>query len=302
MNNARQLPKIVNVASVPQRSPFRYPGGKTWLVPYLRAWLKSLPFRPQLFVEPFLGGGIISLTVGFEQLADEVAMVELDEDVAAVWRAILGKDAKWLASRIQSFDISVDNVRAELAKPVRSVRQRAFNTILKNRTFHGGILAHGAGLLKHGENGKGIKSRWYADTLCERISNISTIRDRFDFFQEDGIDFIAQRATNPTTVFFIDPPYTAGGNGKRAGRRLYKYSELDHGKLFDVACQTAGDFLMTYDNDPEVVAMAKQMGFDTAVVPMKNTHHAEMVELLIGKNLQWARSLFQPPPQQALFD
>jgi DNA adenine methylase len=28
--------KIVNVASVPQRSPFRYPGGKTWLVPIVR--------------------------------------------------------------------------------------------------------------------------------------------------------------------------------------------------------------------------------------------------------------------------
>ena len=24
--------RVVNVASVPQRSPFRYPGGKTWLV------------------------------------------------------------------------------------------------------------------------------------------------------------------------------------------------------------------------------------------------------------------------------
>lgn len=31
--------KPVNVASVPQRSPFRYPGGKTWLVPYVRDWL-----------------------------------------------------------------------------------------------------------------------------------------------------------------------------------------------------------------------------------------------------------------------
>jgi len=31
--------KQVNVASVPLRSPFRYPGGKTWLVPQLRSWL-----------------------------------------------------------------------------------------------------------------------------------------------------------------------------------------------------------------------------------------------------------------------
>jgi len=28
-------------SSVPQRSPFRYPGGKTWLVPYIRDWFRS---------------------------------------------------------------------------------------------------------------------------------------------------------------------------------------------------------------------------------------------------------------------
>jgi DNA adenine methylase len=27
--------QVVNVASVPQRSPFRYPGGKTWIIPRL---------------------------------------------------------------------------------------------------------------------------------------------------------------------------------------------------------------------------------------------------------------------------
>ena len=42
-------PLIVNVASVPQRSPFRYPGGKTSFVPYLRDWLRSLRKRPSGF-------------------------------------------------------------------------------------------------------------------------------------------------------------------------------------------------------------------------------------------------------------
>jgi DNA adenine methylase len=40
--------KIVNVASVPQRSPFRYPGGKTWLVPRVRRWLLDLHRRSYL--------------------------------------------------------------------------------------------------------------------------------------------------------------------------------------------------------------------------------------------------------------
>lgn len=51
--------EIVNVASVPQRSPFRYPGGKTWLVPLIRQWLISLPKRPAELIEPFAGGAIV---------------------------------------------------------------------------------------------------------------------------------------------------------------------------------------------------------------------------------------------------
>jgi len=35
-------------------------------------------------VEPFAGGGIISLTALFERLVDRVVMVELDEDIASV--------------------------------------------------------------------------------------------------------------------------------------------------------------------------------------------------------------------------
>src|ERR1700679_3436393 len=85
--------KPVNVASVPQRSPFRYPGGKTWLVPLFRRWMFSRP-KPKVLVEPFAGGGIISLTAAFESLAEKTVMVELDRQIAAVWETIIGGDAK----------------------------------------------------------------------------------------------------------------------------------------------------------------------------------------------------------------
>ena len=44
---------------------------------------------------------------------------------------------------------------------------------------------------------------------------------------------------------------------------------------------------MTYDNAKEVRALAEMHGFETKPVAMKNTHHAEMNELLIGRNLDW---------------
>ena len=171
--------EVINVASVPQRSPFRYPGGKTWLVPRIRQWLRSLGQRPSVLIEPFAGGGIVGLTAGFEALADHVVFVELDQQVAAVWQTILGGEAAWLADRILSFEMTLDHARAVLAAKAGNTREQAFQTILKNRTFHGGILAPGATFIKHGENGKGLQSRWYAETLARRIEAIGQLRDRF---------------------------------------------------------------------------------------------------------------------------
>ena len=281
----------VNVASVPQRSPFRYPGGKTWLVPHLRKWLRSVQPKATHFIEPFAGGGIISLTVAAERLAGHVTMVELDEQVAAVWQTLIeSDDGEWLAEKIVHFDINgitADEVRVFVEKESDNVREQAFKTILKNRTFHGGILAPGSAPIKNGENGKGLASRWYPETLRKRILGIVHIKDSIEFIEGDGLAVMESRIESPTSVFFIDPPYTVAGKG--AGRRLYSRFELDHERLFELASMVHGDFLMTYDNALNVRELADKFGFDTELVAMKNTHHAEMNELLIGRDLNWAR-------------
>jgi len=200
--------QVVNVASVPQRSPFRYPGGKTWLIPRIRQWLRSQPVRPAELIEPFAGGGIVSLTVAFEQLADRVLMVEKDENVSAVWETVLNGGNHRLAERIAGFDITPETVQAELAKNDVTLEERAFQTILRNRVSHGGILAPGCGLLKYGENGKGIKSRWYPETLRKRILAIGQVKERIDFIQGDGLKVLEDNAAHEDTVYFIDPPYT----------------------------------------------------------------------------------------------
>jgi DNA adenine methylase len=274
---------------VKQRSPFRYPGGKTWLVPRVRNWLRSLDTRPATFIEPFAGGAIVGLTVAFEQMADLVILVERDEQVAAVWQTIIHTEggAEWLADRIASFDLTPESARALLASPVCSVRERAFQTIVQNRINHGGILAPGAGVLKHGENGKGILSRWYPETLQRRILEIARIKNRIRFVGGDGFDVIRQYAGRCDVVFFIDPPYTA--STKRAGARLYKYHQIDHEALFTEVGKVQGDFLMTYDDADEVRALAARHGFETRVVAMSNTHHARQHELLVGRNLGWVK-------------
>lgn len=281
--------KIVNPASVPHRSPFRYPGGKTWLVPRVRQWLASHAQLPAEFIEPFAGGAIVGLTVAFEKLAEHITLCELDEQVAAVWQTIIDGDAEWLANHILQFDLESESVDNLLADENPDVQQRALQTIVKNRVNRGGILADGAGRLKYGENGRGISSRWYPETLHRRILNILAIRERIDFIPGDGGCIIEEHAAAPDAVFFVDPPYTAGG--KKAGKRLYNHWEIDHERLFDLITSVAGDFLMTYSNSAEVHDLAESRNLDTQPIAMKNTHHAEMTELLIGRDLDWMRRL-----------
>lgn len=272
--------KPINVASVPMRSPFRYAGGKTWFVPCIRAWLARYKGEVD-FIEPFAGGGIVSLTVAFENLARKILMVEKDEAVASIWHTIFGEDYKWLVDQIIGFDVTKEAVREIIDQHLQASRELAFQTILRNRFQHGGILASGAGLIKNGENGKGIKSRWYPDTLRKRINDIQLVKDKISFVEGDGIEVIRSNAKRKDTVFFIDPPYTV------AGRRLYKYYQMDHELLFKTLSKVKGDFVITYDVAEEIEQLADRFGFSVKKVIMKTTHHYVKYELVIGRNLDW---------------
>lgn len=275
---------IVNVASVPLRSPFRYPGGKSWLVPYVRRWLGGRTRPVAELIEPFAGGAIVGLTAAFENLAERVLLVERDEDVAAVWQTILDPEgARRLVERIAAFELTAENVRAVLAlgSPDLPLWERAFQTLLRNRVQRGGILAPGAGLLKSGEKGRGLASRWYAATLCRRILAVAQMRSRLCFEHGDGCAAIQRYASRRDVAFFVDPPYPA------AGRRLYRYSEIDHARLFQLLSSVEGEFLATYEDAAEIQALAAAHGFSVARVPMKTTHHVRTWELLISRDLDW---------------
>lgn len=282
-------PPIVNVASVKHRSPFRYAGGKTWLVPRIRKWLESRPSTPKLFIEPFAGGAIVGLSVAFEQRAEHVVLTELDAQVAAVWQVIIADgDGPWLAEQIRDFEMSSTAVDTLLAIPHPPRSVQALQTIVKNRVNRGGILAKGAGRLNAGENGRGLHSRWYPDTLAKRIHDLDAIRERLTFIQGDGLLTIETHRSDADAVFFIDPPYTVGSKGP--GRRLYECSDVDHEALFRLVASVRGDFLMTYHHAVDIIDMARSWGFDTEPVAMKNTHHALQTELLIGRDLAWLRA------------
>ncbi len=270
---------VVNVATVPQRSPLRYPGGKTWLIPHIREWLRQS--RPELLIEPFAGGGIVSLTAVMENLTDNAVMIEIDRDVAAFWRSALESGAT-LQDWILQFEPTIDRLRAIEQSLPSCVTEHGFRTLVLNRTRRGGVLARGASFCKNGENGKGVLSRWYPKTLVTRLAAIQSYQDRIAFIEGDGMKLLPMllRGWGGDAAVFLDPPYTAKG-GKRAGSRLYEHSQIEHERLFDMLAESDSNFLMTYDAAPEIVELVGKHGFSAVSLSMKNGHHNHLPELVI---------------------
>jgi DNA adenine methylase len=244
-----------------------------------------LPRQPTLLIEAFAGGGSICLAAVAEGLTPRGLMLELDEELARFWAVVLSSRAPVLAQRVVEFELTTDSVRAELERPDGDDVDRAFRLLLRNRVSRGGLLTTGSGLLREGEDGRGLGSRYYPATLARRIMTASALRDRLAVEHGDGLDALARYGDSPDIAFFVDPPYV-GAPGS-PGARLYRHAELDHARLFSLVGGLTSDALLSYQDHPRVRALAAGSQLECRRVTMHTTHHQRTTELLIGRDLSW---------------
>jgi DNA adenine methylase len=208
-------------------------------------------------------------------------MVERDPEVAAVWRVILQGNAQELTNRILTFPFSKESVFEVLGHPEVGDLETAFKCLLKNRVQRGGILAPGAGLLRMGENGRGLSSRWYPQTLAKRIEKIVHLRNRLEFIQSDAFSVIRRFLRNKRAAFFVDPPYVTDNNGPAS--RLYRFWNVDHLALLKLIARVRGACFITYHDRSEVRDIAVSCGFSVRKVAMRTTHQRAQKELVITR-------------------
>ena len=273
-----------NPAQVPLRSPLRYPGGKSWLLPHVRHWLKAsavrLGARPRVLGEPFVGGGSVALRAVMEGLVDGVWMVESDPDVAALWRAAIRRSDE-LAERIERFDMTAETVEALAGSQPQDDMGRGFRFLVLNRAARGGVVAPGAGRIRAGD-GRGVASRWYPGTLAARVREIGAHSDRIVFTEGDGLAAIGMVVGMDGACLFVDPPYVAD-SGRQAGRRLYKHSDVAPRDVFAALGDSDVDFLCTYDDCDLIRSLTTEHGFAAVTVAMTSGHHRKRTELVITR-------------------
>ena len=268
---------VPNARQVPQRSPLRYPGGKSRLIPHLRAWLAARAREsggpPRRLVEPFAGGGVIALTTAAENLAHHVLMGDSDPEIAHLWRTALGRgDA--LANAVKAH-------RPDREPPPQDDRDpvlRALGTLVRNRTTYNGDLTRRAGRSTPNHY------RWYGATIADRVAGVHALRSRISFRKADWTETAAPHKDDPGAVLFIDPPYRRKGK-----HRLYSHARVDHEKLFAFLRAARNDFLMTCEDCDDTATLVRGHGFTAVSVNMTNAAHRESRELLITRSAVFTR-------------
>jgi len=263
-------------------SPFRYPGGKSRLRATVISWMRGLGFRPTHFVEPFAGGASVGLAVAELDLADHVTLAEIDPDVASVWQVILNGQADAFARRIRNFSLSHKSAKEVISKQPNNSLAKAFRCLLLNRISRAGIMAPGSGWLNQGENGNGIHSRWYPETLAQRVESTHALRAKLTFDPRDGLEVLKTFSTESHAVAFVDPPYAVKGRG--AGRRLYTHCDVDCDKLFQIVTRFRGPMIITYHRSVIIERLADAAGIERHTVTMQTGHTRSKRELIMYKS------------------
>lgn len=235
-------------------SPFRYPGGKSSLLPLLRRvlFVNGLQRRP--YVEPFAGGGGLALSLLFSRAVTEIHLNDVDPAIWSFWHTAT-TDAETLIDFIRNVELSVSEWEKQrefyLAADSSNPAQLAKAALYLNRTNRSGIMKTGGIIGGRSQSGPyKIDCRFNRDEICRRLARIQKYAGQIRVTGMDAVPFIQEtaEALGRQVLFCIDPPYC------EKGQRLYTnfYRPSDHEALRGAVSSLACPWIVTYDNVPLV--------------------------------------------------
>lgn len=255
---------IIDLARFPTRyvgnaaSPFRYPGGKGFLSPFLSDQIhRRFGSKSITYAEPFCGGAGSAVNLLVDGAVEKLILNDADHRIYSAWRAILTETDRFL-EKLQA--TSPDLLTWTSCLQTLSERPAAdydfevgFATFFVNRTSRSGVVMGSGPIGGYGQDGAWkIDARYNKESLGKRILRIGGMSDRISVSCLDALRFCKQlersNALNETFLF-VDPPYVhAGGRLYHDGMNLAKHDALAEWLLSGAAPH----WLLTYDDHPIV--------------------------------------------------
>lgn len=274
----------------------RYPGGKSKLKKPILECLNKFPV-PTEYREPFFGAGSIGLAFLEKNKAAKTVKTiwinDKDFTLACLWTSLLNYQIS-LKDLINSFSPSLKlykQFKQELLSTIctiQSSKNDIINIGFKKLAIHQmsysglGVKAGGPIGGKNQTSAYSIRCRWSPDNLCHKIDKYNNLlcQTYIRYQQCTYYDFEKViQLEGENVLLYLDPPYYNKGN------QLYQYgmSIYDHKRLSRVLRTTPHNWLLSYDDAPEIRTLYNWANIEEIDVNYTINTSRTKKELLISK-------------------
>lgn len=248
------------------RVPLRYPGGKTKLVDYIEAFIKSNNLEGCTIYEPYAGGASVSLNMLDRGLVTRAIINEKDPLLYCFWRSVF-EHTEELCELTKRTEINLsswhemEKYRDRVFCANKSILEIGFACLFLNRTsFSGLLISNPLGGWDQASEYK-IDCRFNKEKVINHIRNISRFKEQVCVINGDALDFMKKRIKyNPNRKVFvyIDPPYYL------QGKKLYRfyYKNEQHQDLAKYLLSKMFPWLLSYDQHDFIKQLYEQKHSD----------------------------------------
>ena len=231
------------------KSPLRYPGGKTRACKQLDAIINE-NFEIKNFkaiLSPFFGGGSFEF---YLQHSYNLPIIANDKftPLYNFWSTCKNSNGdlcKVLYAKIGKVDkATFNNIKNKIMSEVDAFQQSIMYFIINRCSFSGATLSGGFS--------KGAAEGRFTNSSIDRIKELNLAN--FEIHNLDFVEFLNER-TSQDNLLFLDPPYYLE-QSKLYGKNGDMHENFDHVGLYNIL-RTRKNWIMTYNNCDYIKTMYK---------------------------------------------
>ena len=202
------------------KSPLRYPGGKTRACKIIEGVLTKYIDIPPTLVSPFFGGGSFEFYLQNKYNLDIIA----NDKFIPLYQLWLSakNNKKELCTLIDSLHPATKEqfatYRENIMKETNPLKQAAWYFIINRCSFSGATLSGGFS--------KQAAEKRFTKSSIQRLKNVDLSKTTFS--NDDFTDFIPRYKNH---FMFLDPPYYLEKKSKLYGKNGDLHESFDHKKL-----------------------------------------------------------------------
>jgi DNA adenine methylase len=227
------------------KSPLRYPGGKSKVIPQI---IQYLPSHFTEYREPFVGGGSLFLYLSQVIPMLRIWINDLNPEVYLFW--------KYAQSDLPAMIEEIRQIRSSF-KDGRSLFQgfttwqvetesefdRAVRFFILNRITFSGTVESG------GYSEQSFHRRFTASSI-DRLVELEDILEDVEITNTDYSEALVREGED--VFIYLDPPYLTATKSKLYGRKGQLHLAFDHKRFADLLKNSPHKWLITYDDCPEI--------------------------------------------------